>query len=104
MASPRTFSLNKQLFNAATYTRIREIWFAGLTPGTTAPPAALLKRWWQPDPAEREAFDAQLRSHFQPALDSVGPEELKLPSYTTADADRNAAASLAAPFLSEISA
>ncbi|KAL2350264.1 hypothetical protein BJ546DRAFT_859472 [Cryomyces antarcticus] len=48
---------------------------------------------------DRAAFDADCATGFKTALESVGPQRLTLPTFTTFEAERENALSIAAPFL-----
>nr|POE72399.1 hypothetical protein CFP56_12272 [Quercus suber] len=103
MSSPASFTLDRTLFNQTLYTRLRDVWFQDLPSGATAATKPALQRWFGALPAaEKLQFDEQCRADFEPALLSIGPEQLRLPPFTTHEHDVAHAPELAAPFLAEL--
>ncbi|KAI9850370.1 MAG: hypothetical protein M1838_005760 [Thelocarpon superellum] len=97
------FRLNETLFNPILYSRINQIWFSGVPEDATVPPNDVEKRWYGlSGPAAREAFDEECRQSFGSVLQSIGPDALVLPPFTSHEVERDNAAGLAAPFLSQI--
>lgn len=99
------FTLNKHIFNAALYQRLRTIWFSNLPEGSKTAPMELIKKWFGVgSPAERESFDKVCITEFRKALDAVGPQEYKLPPPPLSHgAEQEQVDIIAAPFISEIS-
>ncbi|KAK4986153.1 hypothetical protein LTR50_005525 [Elasticomyces elasticus] len=96
----QAFRLNSSIFNRTLFTRIHALWFADLPRAATAPTKAVVMRWFGAgSAADRAAFDADCTNGFKTALDSVGPEMLALPTFTTFEAERENAFAIAAPFL-----
>lgn len=103
MGSKAAFVLPKAIFNPSLYARIRSVWFPDLPASATAPNYEATKRWFGVgSDSEKANFDGVCRSHFITALDAVGPISYTLPSFQSSDTDRKEAASIAAPFISEI--
>ncbi|KAI9881158.1 MAG: hypothetical protein M1830_007136 [Pleopsidium flavum] len=103
MTSATAFRLEPSLFNANLYANINTFWFADLPVGATAPTQGLIFRWYGVGTKdENEAFDQSCSRHFKTVLDSIGPEKLLLPPFTTYEDDREKASIIAAPFLSEL--
>ncbi|KAF2664528.1 hypothetical protein BT63DRAFT_460019 [Microthyrium microscopicum] len=69
--------LNRSIINPALYTRVREIWFAGMPKSATSPPPAVMNRWFPRDPRAKEEFDAVCKSEFDSALTELGPTKDK---------------------------
>jgi hypothetical protein len=65
--------LPKTLFNPRLYARIHELWFAGLPATATTPTEALERRWFPRDPAAKEAFDNECRTHLAESLEAIRP-------------------------------
>jgi uncharacterized protein (DUF924 family) len=66
-------TLPKALFNPRLYTRIQDLWFAGLPADATVASAELQQRWFPRDPAVRDAFDSECRTHLEAALEAIRP-------------------------------
>lgn len=99
-SSIQSFKLNASLFNRALFTRVYDLWFAEVPRGATGPPKEALKRWFGfGSPENRAVFDAECSAGFKSALESIGPQRLSLPAFTTYEAERKNAHSIAAPFL-----
>jgi len=103
---PSTFMLNKGIFNETLYSRIREFWFEGLPPGFTGANPVALKRWWgmNASQAEKQQFDASCSEQFLPAIEALGPENLRLPAFESHQAERDSAPVIASPLLAEVKA
>ncbi|TKA67667.1 hypothetical protein B0A49_08063 [Cryomyces minteri] len=98
--SIQSFKLNASIFNRSLFTRIDGLWFAGLPRGATAPTKEVVVRWFGVGSAtDRAVFDAECATGFKTALESIGPQRLTLPTFTTFQAERENALSIAAPFL-----
>ncbi|OJD40225.1 uncharacterized protein BKCO1_100058 [Diplodia corticola] len=81
MSSPAISTLNKRLFNAATYSRIQHVWFGDLPSSATTAPSDIAKKWFGAGPPEdKAAFDKTCTSAFRDALVSVGPKAYPLPA------------------------
>jgi len=100
---PRSFTLNRTIFNQNLYKRLQAIWFADQPPNVTVATEASIRRWfYHPDKEARLAFDQSCRSSFLAALESVGPAHLGLQPFTSWTAERAMARDIAAPFLPDI--
>lgn len=103
MSSP-AFTLNKRLFNPATYSRIRSVWFGDLPATATTVPFEYGKKWFGAgSPEEKTAFDNTCATSFGDALASIGPDKYALPALnvggnSTYAAELVHASSIAAPF------
>ena len=103
MSALGAFSLDKRLFNPDLYSRLLNLWFAGLPGKASAPQQEQVSRWFGLGASEvaRTTFDEQCRSSFQSALLAIGPDKLPLPVFTDVDADRQHYPDIASPFIGQ---
>jgi uncharacterized protein (DUF924 family) len=89
--SIRTFTLNRTIWNASLYTRVRETWFADLAFGAPCPRQEDIQRWFTSSAEAKQAFDKLCHAQFSSALESINASNFTL---TGDDA--------AKPFLAEV--
>ncbi|KAL0256506.1 hypothetical protein SLS55_008901 [Diplodia seriata] len=104
MASPAVSTLNKRLFNPATYSRIQHVWFGDLPSSATIASFDIAKKWFGAgSPEDKAAFDNTCTTAFRDALVSVGPKAYPIPSLDSPGnssyaAELSHAPTVAAPF------
>ena len=100
MASLKSFTVDRRIFNRQLFDQVIDFWFADLPRTALAPSQDRVLRWFGVgDQQARQAFDDACRTKFQHALDSLGPASVHLPKFTTFEDDRANAAFIVAPFL-----
>jgi uncharacterized protein (DUF924 family) len=95
--------LHKAVFGPRLYGHIQTLWFADVRAGATVAGPASLKKWFNnPNAKERAAFDKTCTQKYGRALDEIGPKRLRLPPFVDFAVERQMAANLASPLMSEI--
>ncbi|KAF2431540.1 DUF924-domain-containing protein [Tothia fuscella] len=92
--SLRNFTLNKSIWNATLYNRVREVWFTDLPTTIVAPRKQDLDRWFTAGAEEKNAFDKHCHGEFNSALESISPSNYSSEKLSKDD--------IIKPFLSEI--
>ncbi|EDU50607.1 hypothetical protein PtrSN002B_007422 [Pyrenophora tritici-repentis] len=73
--STSTFKLDPSIFNRTLYKHVTELWFPGVDISGQELDMSVAKRWFMGTPEEKATFDAQCRTAFAHALDSIGPDQ-----------------------------
>jgi uncharacterized protein (DUF924 family) len=101
--SASSFQLDHQLFNTTSYAQLRDLWFGSLDKNAETPGEAQVKKWFGAGSEdERVTFDNQCKEKARPALDSIGPRRLELPTFKSYEQDLEDAEVIAAPFVREV--
>lgn len=99
----RMFSVNRNLLNTELYRKIHSLWFAHQAPNAKVPSEESGKAWFfNPDRAAAKAFDQRCSDVCLPALESLGPSHVTLPTRSNFSAERNMSPKIAAPLLEVI--
>ena len=103
MSSLRAFQLDKRLFNPTLYSSLLNFWFKGLPANATAPSNDLISKWFGVNISAKDklSFDNGCASNYQSPLESIGPKNLSLPSFTDVDRDRQHHSDIASPFVGQ---
>lgn len=102
--SPRSYSLNRSIFNETLYSRMRDFWFADVPDDVRSPTFDMAKRWFGVGQTEEQnkAFDNECYANFGHALEALAPQKLALPPFEGYEQDIENAAALSAPLLAEV--
>jgi hypothetical protein len=91
------YTLNKAIWNASLYKRIREVWFGVLPLGATGASAEVQDRWFGRSEEEKAAFDSICFNEFSHALESIGPKHYPLKERSTETFTTSLASEFAKP-------
>jgi uncharacterized protein (DUF924 family) len=81
--STLSYNLNKAIWNASLYQKVRDIWFATLPLSARRPTEEANQRWFTGPPESRAAFDKVCVKEFSHALESIGPANYPLNERST---------------------
>ena len=98
MSSPARFTLDPSLFNQSLYISVLRLWFPTYPEPSSSSTEADMLHWFAP-PA---SMDSDCRALAGRALDSIGPDHLRLPPFTSFSADHDLYNSFAEPFIGQI--
>ena len=98
MSSPARFTLDPTLFNQSLYTSVLRFWFPTYPESNSSSIEADMLHWF----GSSASMDSQCRALAGRALDSIGPEHLRLPPFTSFSADHDLYDSFAQPFIGQI--
>lgn len=96
MSAP-SYRLNKAIWNASLYKRVREVWFGALPLGATSASAEVQDRWFGRSDEEKAAFDSVCFNEFSHALESIGPKHYPLKERSTEAFTTSLASELQSP-------
>jgi uncharacterized protein (DUF924 family) len=81
--SALSYNLNKAIWNASLYKRVRDVWFGTLPVGATATSPEVQDRWFGRSEEKKVAFDSVCFKEFSHALESIGPKVYPLKERST---------------------
>jgi uncharacterized protein (DUF924 family) len=81
--STLSYNLNKAIFNAALYKRVRDVWFGNLPVGATTTTVEVQDQWFGRSQEKKAAFDSVCFNEFSHVLESIGPKHYPLKERAT---------------------
>lgn len=78
-----SYTLNKAIWNASLYKRIRDVWFGTLPVGAATASPEAEDQWFGRLPEKKAAFDRVCLHEFSHALESIGPGHYPLRERST---------------------
>jgi uncharacterized protein (DUF924 family) len=81
--SALSYNLNKSIFNAALYKRVRNVWFGNLPVGAATTTPEVQDQWFGRSLEKKAAFDSVCFNEFSHALESIGPKHYPLKDRST---------------------
>ncbi|KAI9689640.1 MAG: hypothetical protein M1820_010138 [Bogoriella megaspora] len=97
MPSSAEFTLDPTLFNQGFYTSVLRLWLSSYPEPSSNFSEADVLRWFAPS----ATVDEQVHTLAASAINSLGPDHLNLPQFTSIEADRELYNEIAAPFVPE---
>jgi len=102
--SAQSFRLDHGIWNQTLYSQMREFWFGDIAPNADMPPIDQMKKWFGVGqaPEDKQELDRQCRKMAGSAIESVGPEHLSLPAFTSYEDEEAQAETIVSPFFNEV--
>ena len=103
-SSPRSFTLDRSIFNETLYSRVRDFWFGDLPETASTPSPEAIKTWYGAGktPEQKQEFDSECHENFGYALKALGRDRLTLPAFEDYEKDIQDAENIASPLLTEV--
>lgn len=99
------YALDRSIFNADLYARMRSFWFQDISPNATgATNFETTKRWFGVgiSQEQKDAFDRDCYTSFGRAIEALVPENVRLPEFKGYEQEVEQAGEIAGPLLEEV--